>query len=105
PVDPTPVANPAPATTETVRIVNPADTEATLAFSVAGQTYSLAAGKVQELSVAPNTVIEFDRGNNAGSGRYTLSEGNYVFGATPSGWELYRLGDTTLAANPAVAVR
>jgi hypothetical protein len=87
-----------------VRIVNPADTTVALSFSVAGQTYNLASGKVQELSVAPNTVIEFDRGDHAGRGRYTLSDGNYVFGATPNGWELYRM-EETLAANPPVPVR
>jgi hypothetical protein len=86
---------------ETVRIVNPADTAVTLSFNVAGQTYSLAAGKVQELSVPTGTVVTFDRGNKGENGRYTLSDGNYVFGATPNGWELYRL-EETVAANPPV---
>ncbi len=104
PVDSTPVANPAPVTQETVRIVNPVDTTVTLSFRVAGQSYHLAAGKVQELSVAPNAVIEFDRGNNGASGRYALAEGNYVFAAAQGGWDLYRLGET-LDANPPVPAR
>ncbi len=88
---------------ETVRFVNPADTTVTLSFRVAGQTYNLAAGQVQELSVAPNTVVEFDRGNHGASGRYTLDSGNYVFGASPDGWELYHMHDE-LAANPPAPV-
>jgi len=103
-VDSTPVANPAPVTQETVRIVNPVDTTVTLSFRVAGQSYHLAAGKVQELSVAPNAVIEFDRGNDGASGRYALAEGNYVFAAAQGGWDLYRLGET-LDANPPVPAR
>jgi hypothetical protein len=87
-----------------VRLVNPADTAVTLSFRVAGQTYSLAAGQVQELNVAPNTIVEFDRGNQGASGRYTLAAGNYKFGATPNGWELFRLQDD-LAANPPAPVR
>lgn len=100
PVDSPAVANPTPVVLETVRIVNPTDTNVTLAFSVAGKTYSVAAGKVKELNVAPDTVIEFDRGNGAASGRYALIPGNYFFGATPNGWELYRLGDTLGTENP-----
>jgi len=96
-------ANPTSTEMETVRIVNPADTTVTLSFSVAGRTYNLAAGKVQELNVAPNTVIEFDRANHGASGRYTLAAGNYLFGATPNGWELYHMQDE-LAANRPVPV-
>jgi hypothetical protein len=82
-----------------VRLVNPATTAVTLSFRVSGQTYTLAAGNVQELNVAPNTVVEFDRGNGGASGRYALAAGNYVFGSSANGWELYRLQDE-LAANP-----
>ena len=81
----------------TVSIVNPADTQTTLAFAVNGQTYSLEAGKTQDLELNENMVIEFDRGSGNDTGRYSLSEGVYRFGSTPKGWELFRSNDAPLA--------
>ena len=55
--DVAPIPSPA---TKIVRIVNPLETQTTLAFAVNGQTYSLDAGKAQELELADSAVIEFD---------------------------------------------
>jgi hypothetical protein len=82
----------------TVQIVNPAETQTTLGFAVNGQTYSLDAGKTQELQLTGNTVIEFDRGGSENDpGRYTLSGGVYRFASTPQGWELYKASSATPA--------
>ncbi len=82
---------------ETVDIVNPTETQATLGFTVNGQTYSLEAGKTQELELTQNMVIEFNRGSDNNTGRYALSEGVYRFASTPQGWELYKSNDASLA--------
>lgn len=76
-----------------VRIANPAETQSTLGFAIDGQPYSLEAGKVQNVELSDTAVIEFDRGSGDDTGRYTLSPGEYQFGATPKGWELFRAGD------------
>ena len=34
-------------------------------------------------------MVEFDRGNGAAVGRYTLASGFYRFGIADNGWELY----------------
>jgi hypothetical protein len=48
-------------TVKTVRIVNPAETQTTFGFTIDGKTYSLEAGKTQEVELAGNIVIRFDR--------------------------------------------
>jgi len=82
-------------------VINPAGTQTALGFAVNGQTYSLDAGKTQDVELNGNTVIEFDRGSGNDTGRYTLSEGAYQFASTPQGWELYRAGDASLAGDVA----
>ena len=81
--------SPAVDATFAVRIVNPADTGATLNFAVNGQQYSLAPGQQQDLNVNAGSVIEFDRGGSGGTVAYSLSPGLYSFAQTPQGWELY----------------
>jgi len=82
-------AAPLPSTVTIVRITNPLETQTTLGFAVNGRAYSLDAGKTQELQLTDGAVIEFDRGSENATGRYTLSEGAYHFASTPQGWELY----------------
>jgi hypothetical protein len=84
----------------TVHLVNPAETQTTLGFAVNGQAYTLEAGQSQDVQISEGAVIEFDRGSDDKTGRYTLSEGTYRFGSTPQGWELFH-GDA--AAVPSIA--
>jgi hypothetical protein len=79
-----------------VHIMNPADTQASLAFAVNGQTYSLEAGQSKDVRIDSDSVIEFDRGSGDENGRYTLSEGTYRFASTQKGWELYKAGNEPL---------
>ena len=83
-----------------MHLVNPAETQTTLGFAVNGQAYTLEAGQSQDVQINSGAVIEFDRGSDNQTGRYTLTEGAYRFGSTPQGWELFR-GDATSA--PSVA--
>ncbi len=84
-------ANPA-ATTEPIRsrVVNPADNQATLRYSVNGRQYSIRPGEQHDFTEPGPGVIEFDRGNNAGLAQYRLSGGVYTFAPTDRGWELFR---------------
>jgi len=84
------------------RIVNPAETEATLSYSINGEECSLEAGQNREVELADNMTIEFDRGVGDATGRYSLTEGEYRFASTPKGWELYHSSETpaeSVAAN------
>ena len=89
-----------PATeTAPVTVINPATNDATLSFAVGGQIYTLQAGESKDVDTTSGNEIQFDRGNGD-TARYSLSDGAYTFGATPSGWELYH-GNLTSAATPA----
>ena len=69
-------------------IVNPAQTQATLAYTINGQSYSLNAGQTQPLNVTTSMTIEFDRGLPGDLARYSLTAGTYTFQATDKGWDL-----------------
>ena len=70
-----------------VRLRNPAENRVTLSYILdGGPVQRLAAG--QSVDLAADTVLEFDRGGNAGSAAFTLSDGSYRFtpGAGFGGW-------------------
>ena len=69
-------------------IVNPAETQTTLAYTVNGVPYTLSAGQVQPLNVTTSVTIEFDRGLPGDPARYSLTTGTYLFQSTDRGWDL-----------------
>jgi hypothetical protein len=71
-------------------IVNPAENQDALTFSINGQPYELKAGQQQEFTGRTPRVITFDRGNGRDVARYSLADGTYTFTPTQNGWELYR---------------
>ena len=79
-----------------VTVVNPATNKAALSLVVGSQTYTLQAGESKVVDTTSGNELQFDRGNGD-TVRYTLSEGTYSFGATPTGWELYHGNPTTTA--------
>jgi hypothetical protein len=85
-----------------VTIVNPAATNATISFSIDGQSYSLPSGSLHTYDLPADAVVEFGRGSQLGASRYALNSGTYTFAATPKGWELYQ-GDAP-PAKPSIAV-
>jgi len=85
-----------------VRVVNPAMNETALSFVVGSQTYTLQAGESKVVDTTSGNELQFDRGNGD-TARYTLTDGTYSFGATPTGWELYH-GNPTTTATAAIAV-
>jgi hypothetical protein len=91
-----PQANPvtfnlaAPLKTIAVQISNPADSGVPINFAVDGKAYSVPSGYTQKLTGTASSVVEFDRGDLFGDGRYGLSEGSYEFRYSGKGWELYQ---------------
>jgi hypothetical protein len=83
-------SNPAPAIIP-VAVLNPADTGATLCFTIGGTRYDLPPGLRQDFQLAGTRTIQFDRGGSFGTASYSLSEGLYTFKATDAGWDLERL--------------
>lgn len=73
-----------------VLIVNPASSQGTLNYNVNGHHFVAGPGFKQRLEPGRQWVIEYDRGGNFGSSRYTLSPGTYHFTPTDLGWQLYR---------------
>jgi hypothetical protein len=84
-------------------VVNPASTGVTLSFSVNSQTYSLAAGMKQDLTISPGDTVSFDRGGNLGTATYSLNPAVYTFAATSNGWELYQQALTPPGGQPSAS--
>jgi hypothetical protein len=74
---PKPNASPAPAPPADIQIVNPATYGVTRSYLIDGKPQSLPSGSAQRLN--RKSVIEFDRGGNAGTIRYALAAGTYTF--------------------------
>jgi hypothetical protein len=53
-----------------------------------GNSFTIDPGSSQELSGKESWLIQFERGGNNGSARYTLTDGTYTFSITNKGWEL-----------------
>jgi len=85
-----------------VRVINQVANETALSFVVGSQTYTLQAGESKVVDTTSGNELQFDRGNGD-TARYTLTDGTYSFGATPTGWELYH-GNPTTTATAATAV-
>ena len=80
-----------PSKTIAVLISNPAETGVPINFVVDGTAYSVPSGYTQKLVATTSSVVEFDRGDLLGDGRYGLTEGPYEFRYADKGWELYKL--------------
>jgi hypothetical protein len=76
--------------TRGVLIVNPASSQGTLNYNVNGHHYVSQPGFKQRLEAGRRWVIEYHRGKNFGTSKYTLSPGTYHFTPTDLGWQLYR---------------
>ena len=79
-----------------IALVNPAENGVTLRFRIDGTVRQLPPGARQELNHSTARIIEFDRGSSFGLARYRLTEGDYYFRLTDTGWGLQRKPYTTL---------
>jgi hypothetical protein len=71
-----------------VVMVNPAETGGPITYAVASESYTLEPGYEQEHEVAAGPVIEFDRGGEFGTARYTLQPARYAFAVGEKGWDI-----------------
>jgi len=73
-----------------VYLINPESTAAPINYVIANTNYEMQSGFSQALPEGQTWEISFDRGQDQGSARYTLSSGTYVFGAGKNGgWDLF----------------
>ncbi len=100
----TEAAPPAPsAMPRNVEVVLTNNEQQPVAYSLNGTRYDMPPGHGQKLTSRPAWTVEFDRGGEFGTARYTLKEaGTYSFVATERGWELAREDD--VPAPPAAGV-
>ena len=86
-----------------VRVVNPANSRATVYFVADQSTEAeLAPGETRVYTAQPAVVIEFDRGGDFGTARYRLTDGEHEFVATDRGWDLVRRSSASPANRTAV---
>lgn len=76
-----------------IRIVSPEEVGTPLSYSLNGHKFTIKPGETQDLVNDRDWVIEFDRGEEFGTGRYTLSPGTYEFKLTDHGWETFHDDD------------
>ncbi len=74
----------------TVVLLNPEENAQTVFVLLAGEELSLEAAQQIQFETPEATIVEFDRGGDFGTARYSLDEGVYEFKLTDQGWELYR---------------
>lgn len=81
----------------TVSIANPTASGGAVSFILDGdREVTLAPGETKTLDDGPSYVVEFDRGEAFGTTRIELTDGNYEFAVTSSGWDLQRRSSVAL---------
>ncbi len=88
---------------DAIRIVSPAELDATLSYAVNGFPFQIKPGDHQDLPTDRTWVIAFNRGGDFGNAEYTLEPGEYTFGSSDRGWELSRATASEEPTDPAPA--
>lgn len=71
-----------------VVLTNPKETGGPVNFLIDDQVLTVEPDSSKELAGKESWVIEFDRGENFGPARYTLTDGSYAFRVDEKGWDL-----------------
>jgi hypothetical protein len=79
-----------------VLIANTAKDGRIIHYSVSGTSYSVPPGYIQALTAPAGSIIAYDRGDQAGTEQFTLTDGTYEFRTAEQGWRFY-------TTNPALA--
>jgi hypothetical protein len=74
-----------------ITIVNPSEYSTPLSFNLNGQVVRLEPGQSTEIAFDRSYVIEFHRGGDYGTTRYSLRDGRFEFFVSDSGWDLKRV--------------
>lgn len=90
-----------------IKIVNPANSGNVINYSLNGFQYAIRPGESQSLVNDRAWVIQFDRGGEFGSARYSLNPGSYEFTPSVNGWEIFHESpqvsqSNNVMANPAI---
>ena len=78
-----------PSESPAIRIINPQDSPGAVNYALNDYNFEIKPGDHQDLTDDRQWVIGFDRGGNFGDAEYTLQPGDYTFGPSDHGWELY----------------
>jgi hypothetical protein len=82
-------SNPAPQTSQAIRLINPRENGVTISYSFGDRIKSLAYGQDKVTYITGPTDVVFNRGQDLGQRRYTLSGGTYEFRYLgDDGWDL-----------------
>ena len=81
---------------DSITLVNPQETRATVGYSLDSAQYSLDPAQSQVYDGGTRSVV-FDRGGSFGQAQYTLQPGTYRFTATDRGWDLRSVTGQALA--------
>jgi hypothetical protein len=83
-----------PAASDSIRIASPADAGAPLGYTLNEYSFEIKPGDHQDLTTDRTWVISFNRGGDFGDAEYTLDTGEYTFGPSDHGWELFHTSAT-----------
>ena len=78
-----------PAASDSIRIASPDDAGAPLSYALNEYSFQINPGDHQDLTADRTWVISFNRGGNFGDAEYTLETGEYTFGPSDHGWDLF----------------
>ena len=82
---------------DSITLLNPQETRATVGYTLDSAQYSLDPAQSQVYDGGTRLIV-FDRGGSFGQAQYTLQPGTYRFVATDRGWDL-RTATEQVAAN------
>lgn len=71
-----------------INLVNPVDYATALSFKINNEPLRLEPGQDTTIAFDRSIVIEFHRGGDFGTARYSLRDGNYKFVVGEQGWDL-----------------
>ena len=75
-------------------LTNPATNTGTVNYALNGQPFVMKPGQSQRFTHNRDWIVEFNRGDDSGIGRYGLKSATYKFKPTARGWELFEQADS-----------
>ena len=84
-------------------ITAPAANDKPIEYMLNGQTFTIKPGQSQKFNHDRDWIVNFDRGNGKGIGKYSLKATTYKFKMTDNGWELFEAARPEPPADSATA--
>lgn len=70
-------------------ILSPATNDKPIEYMLNGQSFTIKPGQSQKFNHDRDWIVDFDRGNGKGTGKYSLKASTYKFKMSDNGWELF----------------